>query len=236
MPRTLALIPARGGSKGLPRKNIALLLGKPLIAWTIEAARACALIDRVVVTTEAEEIAAVAREWGAEAPFMRPAELAADDVPGIHALVHAVEWLQEHQDYHADYVMSLVATSPLRTAEDIGAAIRLAEAHHADVVSSVHPAQEHPYWAQRITPDGWLVPFLDIQPASTQRQKLPPVYALNGAIWLARTEVLMQHLGVSERTYGYVIPAERALDIDTAWHLYLAELILKDQQKAAKGL
>lgn len=228
--RILAIIPARGGSKGLPRKNLARLLGKPLIAWTIETAVACTAIDRVVVSTEDEEIATIARYFGAETPFVRPSELAKDDTPTTDVLIHAVEWLNENEAYLPDYIMCLQPTSPLRTTADILLAIQTAHDLRADVVVSVHPVQEHPYWVKRIMDDGCLANFL-VEPMPSQRQNLPPAYALNGSIYLYRTQVLLQYRGDSARTYPYIMPLDRSLDIDTPWQLHLAELILKDKLK-----
>ncbi len=235
VPQTLALIPARGGSRRLPRKNILPLLGKPLIAWAIETALACPVIDRVVVTTEDQEIAEVAIQSGAEVPFMRPPELAADDVPGIQAVLHAVRWLEDHERYCPDYVVRLSATTPLCSSADIQAALDVAQGRSADVVISVHPAEEHPLWAREMTSDGRLVNFLNMKPESTQRQKLPLVYAPNGAINLYRRAVLLEQSGISDLTYAYIMPVERALDIDTAWHFHLAELILKDHLQQQAG-
>ena len=136
----LGLIPARGGSKALPHKNIRQFAGKPLIAWTIETALACPMLDRTIVSTDDPEIADVSRHWGAEVPFLRPAELARDDTPGIEPVLHAVRWLGENEGYRPDYVMVLQPTSPLRTTEDIEAAIQLARDRQADGVVSRNSA------------------------------------------------------------------------------------------------
>ena len=226
----LAVIPARSGSKGIPRKNLAKVAGKPLVAWTIETALACPLLDRVIISTDDSEIADVACCYGAEAPFLRPSELAQEDTPGIEPILHAVHWLDEHEGYRPDYVMVLQPTSPLRTAEDIKTAVQLAQERQADGVVSVCPAHQHPYWMKRITEDGRLADFLSLDHAYTQRQELPPIYALNGAIYLTRREVLLERRTFyTDRTYGYIMPLERSLDIDTPWDLHLADLILKDR-------
>lgn len=230
-PVVLGIVPARAGSKSIPRKNIAIVAGKPLIAHTIQAALDAKHIDRVIVSTDSQEIAEVARSFGAEVPFLRPPELAQDNTPGIEPILHAVRWLNDNDDYHPDYVMVLQPTSPLRTAEDIKAAVQLAQKHQADSVVSVCPAHQHPYWMKRITDDGRLVDFLSLNTDYTRRQDLPPVYALNGAIYLVRCEVLLEHKTFhTDHTYAYVMPPERSLDIDTPWNLYLADLILRENE------
>ena len=231
-PLCLAIIPARGGSKSIPHKNIVLVAGKPLVAWTVQTALACPLLDRVIVSTDDPEIAGVARHYGAEVPFLRPSELAQDDTPGVEPILHAVRWSDENEGYRPDYVMVLQPPSPLRTREDIEAAMQLARERQADGVVSVCSVHQHPYWMKRITEDGWLTDFLPLDSAYTCRQDLPPVYALNGAIYLARREVLLERQTFyTDRTYGYIMPPERSLDIDTPWDLHLADLILKERMR-----
>lgn len=228
----LGIIPARSGSKSIPRKNIAMVAGKPLIAYTIQVALEAKSIDRVVVSTDSEEIAEVARSFGAEVPFLRPAELAQDNTPGIEPILHAVRWLDKHEDYHPDYVMVMQPTSPLRTTHDIDAAVRLARKHSADSLVSVCPVHQHPYWMKQVTDDGRLVDFLSLDRGYTARQNLPAVHALNGAIYLVRREVLLeQQTFYTDRTYAYVMPPESSIDIDTPWDLYVADLVLKDRAK-----
>lgn len=231
--KVLGLITARGGSKSIPRKNVVPLAGKPLIAWTIEAALNSSLLDRVVVSTDDEEIREVAQRWGAEVPFMRPAELAQDDSPHIPVIIHAVEWLESQEGKRWDYVLLLQPTSPLRSAEDIDGAIELACEREADGVVSVHPAPSHPYFTKRITADGRLEDFVTKPEGYLRRQDLPPAYALNGAIYLIRCESLIEeHSLFPPRTYAQVMPVERSLDIDTEWDLHLGELILADKHGA----
>jgi N-acylneuraminate cytidylyltransferase/CMP-N,N'-diacetyllegionaminic acid synthase len=226
----LAIIPARGGSKSVPLKNIALVAGKPLIAFTLEAALTARCIERTIVTTDSPEIAEVARRYGAEVPFLRPSELAQDDTPGLVPILHAARWLQAQEGHVPEYIMCLQPTSPLRTRVDIEAAVSLAAEREAEAVISVAPVHQHPYWMQRIDPAGRLQPY-DPQGAETvRRQALPPVYALNGAIYLARLETLLARgTWYTEETYAYVMPAERSLDVDTAWDLRLAEAILRER-------
>jgi CMP-N,N'-diacetyllegionaminic acid synthase len=231
MSEILGLICARGGSKSIPRKNLALLAGKPMIAWTIEAALKSPSLTRAVVSTDDDEIAEVAKHWGADVPFLRPAELARDDTPGIEPVLHALRWLAEHESYHPDYVMLLQPTSPLRTTEDIEAAVRLARERGVDSVVSVTEAATHPYWMKRITENGELAELVPTEQEYSRRQELPPAYALNGAIYLIKVDTLMeQHTFYPDRTLAYVMPAERALDVDEPWDLYLADLVLQDKK------
>lgn len=226
---TLALVVARGGSKSIPRKNLAPLAGKPLIAWTIEAARDCPPVDRIVVSTDDPDIASAARKSGAETPFIRPAELARDDTPSMPVVLHALEWLERHESYLPELVVLLQPTSPLRTAQDVAGAILVAEERAADAVVSVTPAGAHPYLTKRITDDGLLEDFVP-HPAVERRQDLEPAYALNGAIYLAHRRQLLEHESFyAGRTYGYVMPAERSIDVDDPWDLRLCELILRDR-------
>jgi len=232
MDNIIGLITARGGSRSIPHKNVKLLAGKALIAWTIEAALRSDGLSRVIVSTDDEEIAQVARDWGAEVPFMRPAELAQHDSPHIGAVEHAIRWLATHENGHPNYIMTLQPTSPLRTAEDIDAAIQIAEAYDAIAVVSVCETKHHPYLSKRILPDGTLADFVSSDIVYMRRQALPPAYALNGAIYLNRRESLLRdQTFLPQRTYAYIMPPQRSLDIDTPWDLYLAELILRDKHE-----
>ena len=222
----LALVLARGGSKSVPRKNLALVAGKPLIAWTVEAALACPEAGRVVVSTDDPEIAEVARTLGAETPFARPVDLARDDTPTMPVVMHALEALHA-EAFDPAWVLLLQPTSPLRTADDIAAAFRLAS-KRGDSVVSVTPAASHPNLMKRITPDGWLEDYFE-HATVERRQDLEPVYSLNGAIYLATREHLMRARSFySDHTYAYVMPPERSIDVDSEWDLHLCDLILKD--------
>ncbi|MDT4969342.1 MAG: CMP-N,N-diacetyllegionaminic acid synthase [Acidobacteriota bacterium] len=225
----VGLITARGGSKGIPRKNIASLAGKPLIAWTIKAAQESRALDRIIVSTDDPEIADVAREWGADVPFMRPPELAADDSPHHGVVIHAIRWLESQPAPPPDYIMLLQPTSPLRKAEDIDAAAAIAAEKDADAVISVCPTHDHPYISKRIADDGRLLNFVEPPKGYLPRQALPPVYALNGAIYLVRREVMLASEDWNTpRTFAYVMPPERSVDIDSPWDLHLVDVILRD--------
>lgn len=222
--KTLALIPARGGSKGIPRKNINMIAGKPLIAWTIEAALASTLLDGVVVSTDNAEIAEVALRYGAQVPFLRPAELARDETPGVEPVLHA---LQQLPDY--DAVLLLQPTSPLRSSADIDACLALAREREAVSVVSVSEPDAHPDWMYRMTATQQLEKLLASQ-SHTRRQDLLTVLTLNGALyfanadWLRRSRTLL-----AEETLAYVMPADRSVDIDTPLDWKFAELLLNEK-------
>lgn len=229
-PRVIAVVTARGGSKGIPGKNIAPVGGKPLIAWTVEAALSSSTLSRVLVSTDSAEIARVAAEFGAEVPFLRPAELATDEAPHIAVLEHVVQWLERESQSPPDYLMTLQPTSPLRTSLDIDQAVGVARAHDAIAVVSVCETGHHPYLAKAINERGTLRDFIQKEVESLRRQDLPPVYALNGAIYLNRTESIRKDRTLMpEGTYAYIMPPERSLDIDAPWDLYLADLVLRDR-------
>lgn len=224
----LGLIPARGGSKGIPRKNVRVIAGKPLIAWTIDAARRSALLDAVVVSTEDEEIAETARSWGAQVPFMRPSHLSADDTPGIDPVFHAIDMLPYY-----DAVLLLQPTSPLRTADDIDGLLTQAIETGAPSVVSVCEPEDHPYWMYRLGTDGRLERLIDAPPVA-RRQDLPAVYALNGAMYFARVDWLREHRRfVGEGTLGYPMPGDRSSDIDGPMDWRIAEWLLSDRGAGA---
>ena len=225
----LALITARGGSKGLHRKNVLPLAGKPLISWTISAALKSGRLSRIVVSTDDEEIAQVAQESGAEVPFMRPPELAQDDSDHFAVVEHAIHWLGEDEVY-PDYIMLLQPTSPLRTAGDINAAIQIAKERDAAAVVSVCVTKHHPYLSKQVLKDGTLADFVSDDVGDLSRQLLPPAYALNGSIYLnSRESLLSDRTFRPQGAYAYIMPPERSLDIDTPWDFHLAGLILNDK-------
>jgi N-acylneuraminate cytidylyltransferase/CMP-N,N'-diacetyllegionaminic acid synthase len=226
----VGLITARGGSKSIPHKNIKLLAGKPLIAWTIEAALASSSLARVIVSTDDDEIASVARTWGAEVPFMRPPELARDDTPHLLVVEHAIRWLWEHDKAGLDYALLLQPTSPLRTSADIDAAVAMAGKHAAVAVVSVCEMDRHPLISKRILEDGTLADFVTSDIPYLRRQALPPAYALNGAIYLIRCGSLIEHRTFwPQGTYAYIMPPERSLDVDSPWEFHLVELLMRDR-------
>lgn len=229
-PSVLALIPARGGSKGLPRKNILALCGRPLIAWTIDAALKAQHVDRVIVSTEDPEIAEVARNHGAEVPFMRPIELAQDNTLGMDVQIHALQWLRENENYEPEYSLVLQPTSPLRTSEDIDGIVEMAVNKNALAAIGLIHVNHHPYLMKCMDAKGRITPFVFNEMQLANRQSLPNVYAPNGALFLAKTALILERQTMeTEQTYGYIMPTERSVDIDSQWDLDVAEMALQRQ-------
>jgi N-acylneuraminate cytidylyltransferase len=224
----VALIPARGGSKGVPRKNIRPLAGKPLIAYSIEAARASRLIARVVVSTDDAEIADVARRYGADVPFMRPAELARDDSPEWLTWRHAVLSLAAEGGRPVDAFVCVSPTSPLRAVEDIDACVRALLASDADMVMTVRPSERNPYF-NMVVLDAEGYARLVIRPdrPTYRRQDAPPVYDITTVAYAFRPEFVLRSASELEgRVKAVVVPAERAVDIDTELDFSFAEFLL----------
>ena len=224
--KILAIIPARGGSKGVPRKNIKMLAGKPLIAWTIEEAKKSRFIDMCIVSTEDEEIKSVAEEWGGNVPFMRPVELAQDDTLGIEPVLHAIKMLPGY-----DFVVLLQVTSPLRTVEDIDGAIACCLDRDCESCVGVTEVEHSPYWMYRLDEQKRLQPILKIaKEESYQRQKLPKVYQLNGAVYVASVAfVKSERELIGADTLGFVMPQKRSYDIDTMLDFEVVEVLMKKQ-------
>ncbi len=226
--RTLALVTARGGSKGVPHKNTKFLGGKPLIAWTIEAAKKSSRLDRVIVSTDDKQIVEVSKEYGAEVPFIRPKELAQDDSPHIDVVIHAIGWVAKNEKWIPDFIMLLQPTSPFRSSEDIDAAINIGIEKDADTVISVSEVSEHPYFIRRITEMGNLVDFIDKPKGYLPRQILPKAYMENGAIYFAKTEVLRaQRKWYTSKTFPLIMPRERSLDINEKGDFLYGDFYLK---------
>lgn len=225
----LGLITARGGSKGIPGKNIRPLGGRPLIAWSVDAAQQSDYLDRVVVTTDCDSIREAAVRAGAEGPFLRPPELAQDDSPHIQCVLHALEWLETHQDYRPEAVCLLQPTSPLRTAQDIDAACAIFMSRRVDAVVSVCESEEHPFFAKTMTSNGRLVPFIEGGLAYNRRQALPPSFHINGAVYVNRVSALRRDQSFyPEDLYASIMPRERSLDINTPWDFRLAEILITE--------
>ena len=226
--RVLAVVPARGGSKGVPNKNIRQVAGRPLLAWTLDAAADSRYLDRVVVSSDDPAIIAVTWELGGEAPFVRPAELALDETPGIDPVLHA---LQQVPGY--DLVVLLQPTSPLREAVDIDRCLERLIDSRATACVAVTEAPNHPYWTYRADEAGRLAPFVKVaEDAGLRRQDLPRALTVNGAVYVSRVASLMaQRSFLHEDTVGYEMPAERSLDIDTLEDLAAAERALLERRK-----
>lgn len=230
----LGLIPARGGSKGLPRKNIRLLLEKPLITWTIEQALASKYLDRIVISTDDEEIAEISKKYGADVPFLRPKELATDEANGIDVVLHTIDWIEKN-DKSYNLLMLLQPTSPLRLAEDIDRAIELLFQKNAHAIISVCKTEHHPYWSNILPENGCMEEFIRQGIKNKNRQKLPIFYRLNGVIYLAYCDYLKKHRSFFEKgTFAYIMPPERSVDIDSLFDFKLAEFLLKEQKKGPR--
>jgi YrbI family 3-deoxy-D-manno-octulosonate 8-phosphate phosphatase len=231
MTEILALIPARGGSKGIPRKNIRSFAGYPLIAWSIAAAKQSSLVTRVIVSTDDEEIAAVAREWGAETPFLRPAELAQDKTTDLPVFEHALKWLEDVEGYRPDVVLQLRPTSPVRPLTLLDDAIRILLKHEdADCVRGVVPAAQNPFKMWRFNGEGKpLKPLLEVEgiaePYNAPRQILPPVYWQTGHIDAIRVSTIANKKSLTgDVIYPLMIDSKYTVDIDNLvdWAKYEA--------------
>jgi len=231
MTEILALIPARGGSKGILRKNIRLFAGYPLIAWSIAAAKQSDLVTRVIVSTDDEEIAAVAREWGAETPFLRPAEFAQDNTTDLPVFEHALKWLADVEGYRPDVVIQLRPTSPIRPRTMVDDAIRVLANHtDADCVRGVVPAAQNPFKMWRFNGDSKpLQPLLEVagidEPYNAPRQILPPVYWQTGHIDAILVSTITQKKSLTgDVIYPLLIDPKYTVDIDTLpdWAKYEA--------------
>lgn len=226
----VAFIFARGGSKGVPRKNIKMLGGKPLIAYSIETALSCKLIDRVIVSTDDEEIAGVARQFGAEVPFMRPGEIAQDTSPEWLSWQHAVNFVQNEKGI--DLFVSLPATSPLRSVEDVEACIR-GLTKEVDVVVTVKKASNNPYF-NMLKRDDRGISDLVIRPEKfiTRRQDAPVVYDMTTVAYVTTPQFINTKTNIFDgKMRSIVIPDERAVDIDTPVDFALAEVLLKQRME-----
>lgn len=233
----LGIITARGGSKGIPGKNLKPLAGRALLAYTVDAARDSGALDRVILSTEDAAIAAAGRALGCEVPFVRPAELSRDETIHLDVIRHAARWMIEHAGYRPDAVMTLQPTSPLRSADDIAGAARLLESSGADSVVSVTEvsAHAHPLRMLRVNERGEAVLFATGEPVRrriNRRQDLPPAWVMNGAIYACRTSVLFdaEPSMYGDRVVAYAMPAERSVSIDDYDDWAAAERALAGRQ------
>jgi N-acylneuraminate cytidylyltransferase len=231
--RILAIIPARGGSRGLPRKNIHPLHGKPLIAWTLEQARESGCIDRILVSTDDEEIAAVARDLGFPVPFLRPPALAVDSSPVSEAILHAMDWFEARGE-HFDLLALLEPTSPLRKPSDIDSAIQhfLENWEKADALVSVGEIHlEHPSLAKKIQ-DGYLLPFIPGGTISSNRQELGKVYFPYGVLYLSKIDAFRKYRTFyQDRTLAYPIERWQNYEINDIYDLFCIEAIMEKKMK-----
>lgn len=229
----LAIIPARGGSKGLPGKNVKPLCGKPLIAYTIESALAAKSIDRLILSTDDEEIAEVAQKFGVEIPFMRPAELAQDNSLAIDNYIYTLNRLNEESSKKYDDFIVLQPTSPLRTADDIDKAVAVFGEMNADSVISVSEASHPPIWAKRVKAAGTIEDYFSINIGNKNRQEVEPAFMPNGAIFILKFSLLKSTYSYySDRSYAFIMPPDRSVDIDSLHDMEFAEFLLTRWQRA----
>ena len=235
MSRILGLIPARGGSKRVPRKNVLPMAGKPLIAWTIEAALGADSLDRVIVSTDDAKIAEVSRQHGAEVPFMRPPEIASDTASGRDVMLHALRTLAE-QGEHYDYLVLLQPTSPLRRSQDIDDAIHLLLERQADAVVSVCETDHPPEWSNTLPANLSMAGFYRPGVRETRSQDLPRSYRLNGAIYVYNSARLLrdESLNMDDNSFAYVMPRECSIDIDSSMDFEIAQLFLARSSREAQ--
>lgn len=227
--KILAIIPARGGSKRLPGKNIKKLNGKPLIAWTIEAALKSKYISDVIVSTDDIEIANVSEEYGADVPFMRPQELSSDKATSIAVVEHAINFSKVNLSKEYDFILLLQPTSPLRISKDIDNAIELLVRKKADSIVSMCECEHSPLWSNTLPEDHNINDFDKEEIKNQRSQDLPTYYRYNGAIYLSRVNRLLKDKDFSFRSksYAYIMPMNRSVDIDNELDFLQAEILMK---------
>lgn len=231
----LGIVGARSGSKSIPNKNIRPLLGKPLMAWIIEAAKQSKYITRLILSTDSEEYAAIGRQYGAETPFIRPSELANDSASDIDFLTHAVQWLEDNEQWKADIILRLPPTTPLCVPESIDACIKLL-LNDSDATSSrtITPAPKHPYKLWKTEGDT-LIPFIPKEmtgfdePSNMPRQAFPPAFAHVDVIAVRHDTLMKDRLLTGKKVRYHKLTKQAAIDIDTETDFLLAEILLKQR-------
>lgn len=225
--RVTALIPARGGSKRLPRKNIKLLVDKPLIAWSIEVAKACKYVDRVIVSTDDEEIKRISEQYGAEVPFLRPEHLSNDHASSFDVIKHAIDFLTLSKSN--ELIVLLQPTSPLRLVSEIDTALEFFVQKSAKGVVSISETEHSPMWSNTLPEDGCMSDFIRPEVQGKRSQDLPTFFRLNGSIYIYETLSLLEQSKIffNENVYGFETSLETAVDIDTELDFLVAETIIK---------
>ena len=227
----MAFIPARGGSKGIPRKNLVLLHGKPLIQYTIEAVRGCKTINDIFISSEDHEIISFCESLGVQVPYRRPRNLAADNTPLIDTILHAIDWMSMHGD-RPDALVLLQPTSPLRNASHIDEAVHLFLSSGADTLFSVHEMIEHPYECLKISSERWSFLAKPDKEVHRRQDYKENFCYINGAIYLFKTDFLLSRKKIfsENETILYYMPAKYGIDIDTHFDLVLADCLMKNQK------
>ncbi|MBP3506700.1 MAG: acylneuraminate cytidylyltransferase family protein [Lachnospiraceae bacterium] len=227
--RILAMIPARGGSKGIKGKNIKFLCGKPLLAYSIEVALQCSYIDYVLVSTDSEEIAKCGKDYGAKVPFLRPAEYATDEAKTIDVLLHGIETLRQTGE-EFDYLMLLQPTQPFRTSKQLTEAIEMIVDRELSSLVSVCPVEEHPILMRTLGETGELKTILSCG-STVRRQDFPTVYKVNGSIYINQIdEKLNKDTSLNDNQYPYFMTREDSIDIDTIEDFFAAEQRMKQKR------
>lgn len=224
--KVLAIIPARGGSRRLPDKNIKLLDGKPLIAWTIEAAKKAHCIDKLIVSTDSTKIAEISKQYGAEIPFIRPQSLSNDTSSSIDVILHAVNYFKVIEELY-EYIILLQPTSPLRSSEDINNAFKILNKETLAIIS-VCESEHSPLWSNTLPADLSMKNFLRQENKNVRSQDLPKYYRLNGAIYISKLNYFIKKNGfLAESTKAFVMPVIRSVDIDNEIDFLVAEALIK---------
>jgi CMP-N,N'-diacetyllegionaminic acid synthase len=228
----LSVITARGGSKGIPRKNIKKLGDRPLIAYTIDAAKKSDLITNLIISTDDKEIADVARKYGADAPFIRPKELSEDSTPHLPVIRHAISFMEDKLGTVFDYVVILQPTSPFRTKEDLDGTIqKLIDTGADSAVSLVEIEENHPVKIKKLEGDR-VLPYSVEEVAGTRRQDLPVAYKRSGAVYAIKRDLIMEKNELyGEYTVGHIVPKDRSIDIDSPFDWLKAEYMLNNLKK-----
>lgn len=233
----LAIIPARGGSKGIPRKNLAMLNGKPLIEYTIEAAQQSGCIDEILLSTDDDEIASAGQRMGLDLCYRRPPELGGDATAMIDVLEHGIHWFGKTHGNMPDEIMLLQPTSPLRSANDIAGAVASFRSTGAQSLVSVHPMSEHPCECIIGSGESWEYLVEPPKGAARRQDYKDNFYFINGAIYLAKTEALLSWRSFirAGETSMYVMPRERGVDVDEALDMVLASAVIMYTETVVSG-
>ena len=229
--KILAIIPARGGSKRIPRKNIKLLNGKPLISYAISATKKSKYIDRIIVSTDDKKIARVAKKCGAEVPFMRPAELASDTASALPVIQHAVQYFEDEKKFKPDLIVIIQPTSPLVIAEDIDGTIEKIVTTGTNSCFSASKISQRPEWMYLLNNKKPML-FLNKSSLKARSQDLPELGIINGAVYvMTHNTIMKRNKIIDENTSIYLMPRERTVDIDELFDFQLAEFLMKANKK-----